>query len=170
MKKGYVQVYTGNGKGKTTAAIGLSVRAAGAGLKVSFIQFVKGQYTSEIKSFEKLGVEFYQGGRQEFIIGSPKKEDIEAAENTLELARKKVVSGEYDVVILDEVNVAIYLGLVKEEEILKLIKEKSPSTELVLTGRYATDNVMKVADLVTEMKEIKHYFNAGVQERIGIER
>ncbi|WP_456399894.1 cob(I)yrinic acid a,c-diamide adenosyltransferase [Mesoaciditoga sp.] len=170
MEKGYVQVYTGNGKGKTTAAIGLSVRAVGAGLKVSFIQFMKGQYTSELESFKKLGIEFYQGGRPEFVIGGPKKEDIEAAAKTLELAKEKVTSGKYDVVVLDEVNVAIYLGLIKEEDILKLIKEKSSSTEIILTGRYATDNVMKMADLVTEMKEIKHYFNAGVQERVGIEK
>ena len=170
MEKGYVQVYTGNGKGKTTAAIGLSTRAAGAGLKVSFIQFMKGQYTSELESFKKLGIEFYQGGRPEFIIGKAKKEDIEAAEKTLELAREKATSGKYDVVVLDEVNVAIYLGLVSEGDILKLIEGKSDGTELVLTGRYATQKIMDKADLVTEMREIKHYFNAGVQERVGIER
>ncbi len=170
MKKGYVQVYTGNGKGKTTAALGLSMRAAGAGLKVFFAQFVKGQYTSEEESLKKLGVEFYQGGKPEFIIGQPKKEDIEAAERTLELAREKATSGEYDVVVLDEVNVAIYLGLIKEEEILQLMKYKSEGTELVMTGRYATEKIMKRADLVTEMREIKHYFNAGVEERVGIER
>jgi cob(I)alamin adenosyltransferase len=170
MEKGYVQVYTGNGKGKTTAAIGLSTRAVGAGLKVFFIQFLKGQYTSEMKSFEKLGIEFYQGGKPEFIIGKPQKEDIEAAERTLELAREKATSGKYDIVVLDEVNVAIYMGLVKEEDVLELMKTKSPTTELVLTGRYASERIMKNADLVTEMKEIKHYFNAGVKERAGIEK
>ncbi len=170
MKKGYVQVYTGNGKGKTTAALGLSVRAAGAGLKVSFVQFVKGQYTSEIESLEKLGIEFHQGGKPEFIVGNPTKEDVQAAMKTFEFAREKATNGDYDVVILDEINIAIYLGLIEESEVLKLIDEKDAGTELILTGRYATEKIMARADLVTEMKEIKHYFNAGVEERIGIER
>ncbi len=170
MKKGYIQVYTGNGKGKTTAALGLCIRAAGAGLRVVFIQFMKGQYTSEEESLKKLGIEFHQGGKPEFIVGQPKKEDIEAAVKTLELAREKATSGEYDVVILDEINVAVYLGLIEEEDVLKLMNDKSDGTELVLTGRYATEKVIKRADLVTEMREVKHYFNAGVEERVGIER
>ncbi len=170
MKKGYVQVYTGNGKGKTTAAIGLSTRAVGAGLKVAFIQFMKGQHTSEMESFSKLGIEFFQGGNPEFVIGKPKEDDVKAAKETFELARKKATSGEYDMVVLDEINIAVYMGLIEEEELLKLMQDKSEGTELVLTGRYATQKVMEKADLVTEMREIKHYFNAGVKDRIGIER
>ena len=170
LKRGYVQVYTGNGKGKTTAAIGLTMRASGAGLKVCFVQFIKGLYTSEMKIFEKLNIEFFQGGRPEFIIGKPTKEDIDAAKKTLEFARGKLTSGDYDLVVLDELNVAVYFGLVKEEEVLKLMDLKAKGTELVITGRYATPKIMNKADLVTEMREIKHYYTAGVEERVGIER
>jgi cob(I)alamin adenosyltransferase len=169
VEKGYVQIYTGNGKGKTTAAIGLSIRAFGAGLKVSFIQFVKGRYTSEMKSFEKLGIEFFQGGRPEFIIGKPGKDDIDAALKTLEMAREKVSSGMYDLVVLDEINVSIYLGLISEEDVIDLISKKSDRTEVILTGRYATQKMMDMADLVTEMREIKHYYTKGVEQRTGIE-
>ncbi len=169
MEKGYVQVYTGNGKGKTTAAIGLSMRAFGAGLKVIFIQFMKGRYTSEMKSFEKLGIEFFQGGRPEFIIGSPSKEDIDAAVKTLDKAKKAVSSGMYDLVVLDEINVAVYMKLISEDDVIDLVKSKSEHTEVVLTGRYATERIINMADLVTEMKEIKHYYTKGVEQRNGIE-
>lgn len=169
MEKGYVQVYTGNGKGKTTAAIGLSVRAKGAGFEVSFIQFIKGRYTSEIKSLETLGIEFFQGGRQAFIIGSPSKEDIESAQKTLEFAKEKISSGKYDLVVLDEINVAIYLKLISESDVMNLLSSKSDHTEVILTGRYATQTIMDRADLVTEMREIKHYYTQGVEQRTGIE-
>ncbi|HEU23640.1 MAG TPA: cob(I)yrinic acid a,c-diamide adenosyltransferase [Mesoaciditoga lauensis] len=165
----YVHVYTGNGKGKTTAAIGLAMRAFGAGLHVSFIQFVKGRYTSEMKSFEKLGIEFFQGGRPEFIIGKPAKEDIDAALNTLNYARERVSCGKYDLVILDEINIAVYLKLLTENDVIDLVNSRSERTEIVLTGRYATDRIIEMADLVTEMKEIKHYYTKGVQQRVGIE-
>lgn len=165
----YVQVYTGNGKGKTTAAIGLTMRAFGAGLKVSFIQFVKGRYTSEMKSFEKLGIEFFQGGDPEFIIGEPREKDMRAAKKTLDYARKKVSSGEYDLVVLDEINIAVYLKLLSEDDVIDLINSRSEKTEIVLTGRYATRRIIDIADLVTEMREIKHYYTKGVQQRIGIE-
>ncbi len=169
MERGYVQIYTGNGKGKTTAAIGLSVRAAGSNLKVSFIQFVKGRYTSEMKSLEKLGIEFFQGGRPEFIIGKPAEEDINAANKTLEMAKERTSGGKYDLVVLDEINIAIYLKLLKEEEVIDLVLKRSPQTELVLTGRYAPQKLIEIADLVTEMCEIKHYYTKGVAQRIGIE-
>lgn len=169
MEKGYIQVYTGNGKGKTTASIGLSVRAKGAGLEVSFIQFIKGRYTSEMKSFETLGIEFFQGGRHDFIIGSPSKEDIDAAQKTLEFAKEKISSGKYDLVILDEINVAVYLKLISEADVVKLLSFKSDHTEVVLTGRYATQKIMDMADLVTEMREVKHYYTKGVEQRTGIE-
>jgi len=169
LKQGYVQVYTGNGKGKTTAAIGLSVRAAGAGLKVFFLQFMKGKPTSEMKSLKKLGIEFFQGGRPEFIIGKPKKEDREAAKKTLELAKEKVSSGKYDIVVLDEINVAVYFDLISESDVLDLISLKSEGTEVILTGRYATPKIKDMANLVTEMREVKHYYTEGVEQRIGIE-
>ncbi len=169
MKQGYIQVYTGNGKGKTTAAIGLSVRAVGAGLIVSFIQFMKGKPTSEMKSLEKLGIEFFQGGRPEFIIGKPKKEDREAAKKTLELAKEKVSSGKYDIVVLDEINVAVYFDLISESDVLDLISSKAEGTEIILTGRYATPKIKEMANLVTEMREVKHYYTEGVEQRVGIE-
>ncbi len=169
LEKGYIQVYTGNGKGKTTAAIGLCMRAFGAGLKISFIQFVKGRYTSEMKAFEELKIEFFQGGLPEFIIGKPQKKDIDAALKTLNLAREKVSSGKYDIVILDELNVAVYLGLISEKDVIDLLNSKSQNTEVVLTGRYATQKIMDMADLVTEMHEVKHYYTKGVEQRTGIE-
>lgn len=169
MEKGYVQVYTGNGKGKTTAAIGLCMRAFGAGLKVSFIQFVKGRYTSEMKVFEALKVEFFQGGLPEFIIGKPGKEDIDAALKTLNMAKEKISSGKYDLVVLDELNVAVYLGLIQEKDVIDLLNTKSPNTEVILTGRYATQKIIDMADLVTEMREVKHYYTKGVEQRTGIE-
>ncbi len=169
MEKGYVQVYTGNGKGKTTAAIGLCMRAFGAGLKVSFIQFLKGRYTSEMRVFEKLGIEFFQGGRPEFIIGKPGKDDIDAAFKTLNMAKEKVSSGNYDLVVVDEINVAVYLGLISEQDVVDLLNSRSQNTEVVLTGRYATQKIIDMADLVTEMREIKHYYTKGVEQRTGIE-
>ncbi len=174
LKKGAVQVYTGAGKGKTTAAMGLALRAAGRGLRVFICQFMKGRETGEALIIrERLSdlIEIHQCGGEGFITNreSPPSDAIEMATRALSLSRKALLSGEYDLVILDEVNVAVYFNLIKEEEVLKLIKEKPPHVELVLTGRRAPASVMEAADLVTEMKEIKHYFRAGLSARKGIE-
>ena len=169
--KGYVQVYTGNGKGKTTAAFGLALRAAGAGLPVFFAQFVKGLEYSEIhaiKRFEDL-ITLRQYGRGRFIRGNPSKEDVRAAREGLAEIRGILQSGKYKVVILDEANIATFFGLFPVEDLLALIDEKPDDVELLLTGRNADEKVLDRADLVTEMKEVKHYYVDGVQGRKGIE-
>jgi len=169
--KGSVQIYTGNGKGKTTAALGLALRAAGAGLKVYVGQFIKSGCYSEIKSLKKLKkhIKVEQYGRGCFIKGKPKAADIKLAEKGLKKAKKAIYSKIYDVVILDEINIAIRLGLLNLKEVCGLIKSKPKNIELVLTGRAAHRHLLKLADLVTEMKEIKHYYNKGVKARKGIE-
>ncbi|HHD15415.1 MAG TPA: cob(I)yrinic acid a,c-diamide adenosyltransferase [Euryarchaeota archaeon] len=170
-EKGYVQVYTGNGKGKTTSSIGLGLRAAGSGLRVHMIQFMKGRRYSELDALEHVpGFTVEQHGRDEFVSKEkPEKIDVELAGKGLSRARKVVLSGEYDLVILDEVNVAVDFGLITEESVLELIRSKPAHVELVLTGRYATEGIIEAADLVTEMREIKHFYNSGVEARKGIE-
>ena len=172
LEPGLVQVYTGDGKGKTTAAIGLAIRAVGRGLKVFIIQFIKGGFDyGELHVLERLpNVEVKAFGRGRFITASgPSQEDIEEAREALDLAREVVMSGEYDIVILDEVNVALYFGLIEVEDVLELIRSKPPHVELVLTGRKAPEEIVEAADLVTEMKEIKHPYRRGVPPRPGIE-
>jgi len=170
--KGYVQVYTGNGKGKTTAALGLTIRAAGAGLKVFIVQFMKMGDYSEIKALERFSdlitVEQYGLGR--FIKGKPSAEDIEAARKGLEKLKSIIAAGKHDVVVIEEGNVAVMCGLFSAQELLDVIELKSENMEIVITGRGATPEIIKKADLVTEMKEIKHYFQKGVKARIGIEK
>jgi cob(I)alamin adenosyltransferase len=171
-QKGYVQVYTGNGKGKTTAAFGLALRAAGAGLPVFIAQFAKGNIYSEISAFEKFAglITIKQYGRRGcFIHGDPKTEDIQAAKNGLENIRSILSSGKFKVVILDEANIATHFKLISVDELLSIIDEKPDDVELVITGRYADTRVIEKADLVTEMREIKHYYENGVQARKGIE-
>lgn len=169
--KGYVQIYTGNGKGKTTAALGLSVRAICAGKKVFFGQFVKGMKYSELKAPEMLpGLEIRQYGRDCFIQRDPEEEDIRLANEGLSDLREKINSGNYDVVVMDELNIALFYKLFDVKDVLKIIREKHEKTEIVITGRYAPDELVEVADLVTEMKEIKHYYQQGVQAREGIEK
>ena len=171
--KGYTQIYTGRGKGKTTAAIGLCVRAAGAGLKVFFGQFIKMGDYSEIKILKERFSEFItleQFGGHGFINGKPTDEHRRAAALGLSRIKSVMESGNYDVIILEEINVAVSLGLVKVEEILELIARKPDNVELVLTGRGADHRLIEAADLVTEMKEIKHYFKKGVKARVGIEK
>jgi len=172
LQKGLVQVYTGEGKGKTSAAFGLALRAIGRGLKVYIIQFIKGGFDyGELYIVDKLpNIELKAFGRGKFVTEKPpRKEDIKHAEDALQLAEKVVESGEYDVVILDEINVALNLNLIKIEGVLELLKNKPKHVELVLTGRYATKEIIEVADLVTEMREIKHPYNKGFQAREGIE-
>ncbi|MDD3350800.1 MAG: cob(I)yrinic acid a,c-diamide adenosyltransferase [Eubacteriales bacterium] len=170
METGYIQVYTGNGKGKTTAALGLTLRALCAGNKVFFGQFMKGQEYSELKAvsyFEKLTMK--QFGTPSFINGTPSKEDIEQAKHGLSVTKEALWSGRYDLVVFDEINTALYFHLVEIEEVLQILEGKPKKTEVVLTGRYAPQEIIDRADLVTEMKEIKHYYNAGVAARVGIE-
>ena len=169
--RGYIQVYTGNGKGKTTAAIGLAIRAVGAGLKVLFAQFVKGQYYSEHKTLSKLdNLTIKQFGREGFIHSEPAKEDIEAARRGYNFILDVFKKDEYDVVILDEANIAVFFKLFSEDELVALMDKKPQNTELIITGRYATEKVMEKADLVTEMREIKHYYQKNVLARTGIEK
>jgi len=172
LDRGLVQVYTGNGKGKTSAAFGLALRAIGRGLKVYIIQFIKGGFDyGELYTIDKLpNLKLKAFGRGKFIIEKPAgKEDVALAEEALALAEKVVKSDEYDIVILDEINVALSLRLISLEKVLELIKNKPKHVELVLTGRNAADEIVEAADLVTEMKEIKHPFSKGYQARKGIE-
>jgi cob(I)alamin adenosyltransferase len=169
--KGYVQVYTGDGKGKTTAAIGLSIRAAGAGLRVFIAQFGKlGEY-GEIKALKRFSdrITLEQFGLGRFIMDKPSPEDIQAAQKGLERAKTVMSSGEYDVVILEEANVAVKCELFSEQDLVEVIDAKPGSVELVITGRSATAGVIDKADLVTEMRAVKHYFEQGVKARRGIE-
>jgi len=170
--KGYVQIYTGDGKGKTTAALGLSLRAAGAGLNVYIAQFLKQGKYSEVKALEQFSqnIEIEQFGHGKFIKGRPTQNEIGAARAGLEKARQQLISGRFDVVILEEGNVAADLGLFSVPELLALIDQKPDQVELVITGRGASPEVIAQADLVTEMKAVKHYYDKGVQARIGIEK
>ncbi|NLM07083.1 MAG: cob(I)yrinic acid a,c-diamide adenosyltransferase [Tissierellia bacterium] len=170
MKKGYVQVYTGNGKGKTTAALGLSVRAACSGLNVYIGQFIKGMEYSELRIGEFFpNIKLEQYGRSCFIRRDPNEEDFEKAKDGLKKLDDALHSGGYDVVIADELNIAISYKLIDVEDVLDIIKRKPDNVELIITGRYADERLLEVADLVTEMKEVKHYYKAGVKARRGIE-
>lgn len=172
-RRGLVIVHTGNGKGKTTAALGLALRAVGQGLKVSMVQFIKGSWKyGELRAPEFLpGFEIRAMGRGFVDLGNPEPnpEDVALAQETLAAAREKVLSGQYDMVILDEVNYAVSYGLLDVESVVRLIQEKPPELHLVLTGRDARPEVVDVADLVTEMREIKHAFREGVKAQKGIE-
>jgi cob(I)alamin adenosyltransferase len=172
LERGLVQVYTGNGKGKTSAAFGLALRATGRGLRVYIIQFIKGGFDyGELYAVKKLaGLKLKAFGRGKFVSEErPDKEDVELAEQALRTAEKAVKSGKYDVVVLDEVNVALNLKLIKVENVLRLIREKPVEIELVLTGRKAPKEIIEAADLVTEMVEVKHPYNSGFEARKGIE-
>jgi cob(I)alamin adenosyltransferase len=172
-KKGLIQVYTGNGKGKTTAALGLSVRAAGHGMKTCIIQFMKGTGNKygEHESLSKLDeIDFYLVGTNDCI----RKEDvtekhIKAANTGLNLTRDIMKLNKYDIIILDEINVATWFGIVDKYDVLKLIEEKNNNLELILTGRYAPDEFIHKADLVSEINMIKHPYNEGTKARLGIE-
>lgn len=171
MEKGYVHVLTGNGKGKTTAAIGLAIRAAGAGFKIFLGQFVKkGEYSeiSALKRFSDL-ITIEQFGLGRFTDNKPKIEDIQAARNGIEKIKQALTSGKYDMVIMDEANVAVKLGLFPVQELVGIIINKPVQIELIITGRYASPRVMEMADMVTEFKLRKHYYNNGAKARLGIE-
>jgi len=172
--KGYIQVYTGNGKGKTTAALGLAVRAAGHKEKTFIGQFLKGQDYGELHAVKNLSplITIEQFGRTGFyhVTKDPDKEDIQSARNGLEKCQKAMLSGKYRIIILDEINVAVYFNLLSEKDIHSVLDQKPDDVEIILTGRYAPDSFIKRADLVTEMKEIKHYYEKGIQARKGIEK
>jgi len=174
LEKGLVQVYTGNGKGKTTAALGLAFRAVGRELRVCMIQFVKGcDPCGEHLAAHRLAPYFtiVQMGHKGWLgREAPGPEAVRMAREAFAMAREAAVGGRYDLVILDEINMAVSHGLVSVDELLTLIREKGEMVELVLTGRNAAPEVVAAADLVTEMREVKHYFKAGVRARIGIEK
>jgi len=172
LEKGLTQVYTGDGKGKTSAAFGLALRAVGRGLKVYVIQFIKGGFDYGELYVAKLLPNFKMEafGRGKFVTEVPPTEDdVKLAKKAFKLARKVVGGGEYDVVILDEINVALHLKLVEVEEVTELIRTKPKHVELILTGRHAPLEVVELADLVTEMREVKHPHAKGVPARQGIE-
>jgi len=170
--KGYIQLYTGDGKGKTTAALGLALRAAGHGLRTYIGQFMKGQHYGELDALRALPlIEIEQYGdprciRREEVT----PEHVRQAERGLERAREAMRSGAYDIIVLDEVCIAIWFGLLSVKKVLDFIAEKPEQVELILTGRRAPEALIQRADLVTEMREIKHYYTQGVIARKGIER
>lgn len=168
----YVQVYTGNGKGKTTAALGLSIRAAGAGLNVFIGQFIKKGDYSEIKALSRFPdlITVEQFGQGRFLDGKPHPEDIALSRLGLVRIREVIASGLYQVVILDEANIAVKYGLISEGDLEELILSKPAEVELVITGRDATGRIVALADLVTEMRAVKHYYEKGVDSRVGIEK
>lgn len=167
---GFIHLYTGNGKGKTTAAIGLAIRAVGAGKKVFIGQFVKGMQYSELVTFARLPeINVRQYGSDCFIENNPTDKDIEAAHKGLKEVESIIANNKYDVIILDEICIALYYNLFTIEDFAAVLSRKNENTEIVLTGRYAHPFLYEIADLITEMKEVKHYFNRGVQARKGIE-
>jgi len=174
-KDGLVIVYTGKGKGKTTAALGIALRAVGHNYKICMIQFIKGSWHyGEMTSSKRLEPEFELIAIGKGFVGiiddnTPIEKHKKIADAALHLSREKIISGNYDIVILDEINYAVNLGLVKLEDVLDIIKIKPPHVNLVLTGNYARDEIIDVADLVTEMKEIKHPFKSGVKAKKGID-
>ena len=171
LKKGFIHVYTGNGKGKTTAAIGLGIRAIGEGLKVVMIQFMKGRRYSELDALQQIkNFTVVQFGRDEFVSKEkPEQIDIDLARKGFSYAKDIILNGRYDLVILDEINVAVEFNLISPKDVIELLKNKPESLELVLTGRYASSEIIKHADIVSEILEIKHPYQKGVQSRKGID-
>ena len=174
MENGQIQIYTGDGKGKTTAAMGLAVRALGAGKTVYLGQFVKDMEYAELsilKQLKGITIELYGDGDGCFIGRDPEQKDLEAAAEGLAKIRKAMESGNYDLVIADEINVSWLLKLITEEDMIALMDAKPEDVELVFTGRGCPEGVLERADLITEMKEVRHYYNEkGLESRDGIER
>jgi cob(I)alamin adenosyltransferase len=171
--RGLVQVFTGNGKGKTTAALGTVLRAVGHKLKISIVFFIKGHSSQgEFITLRTLPNVKVTNFGLHHLFGDKKNIDPKEkaqAEAALAAARKDITSGKYDLVVLDEINYACYFGLIKPDDVIQLIKDKPPQVELILTGRYAPKQIIAMADLVTEMKKIKHPFDQGIAARKGIE-
>jgi len=170
-RKGYIQVYTGSGKGKTTAALGLAMRAAGAGHKVYIAQFIKKAKCSEHRALERFAdlIALRQFGTGFIRGGKTTKAQVEAAKQGIEEVNKVISSSLYDVFILDEINIAVHYGLVDVKDVMRILDAKPSNVEIILTGRYADERIVERADLVTEMKEIRHYIHKGVKARTGIE-
>lgn len=171
MKKAYLHIYTGDGKGKTTAAVGLCARALGAGLKIYFAQFMKGKESGEFAVLKKWddNFDFETFSDDCFIWNKASIEQCKLAQRGLVKVEKILKSAEYDLVIMDEANNCIEKGLFTVDQLLDTIKYKAEETELVITGRSADRKLIEAADLVTEMKKVKHYFDKGVRARKGIE-
>lgn len=174
MKEGYFHIYTGNGKGKTTAALGIAFRAMGHGLKTYVGQFMKGQYCGEHEAARRVAplvtIERYGGKRFALRGNAPQDDDIRMAKEGLRRARKAILSEAYDIAVLDEIITACSFGLITLEEMLEVVALRPSGVELVFTGRNAPPELIERADLVTEMKEIKHYHQKGIKARKGIER
>lgn len=167
----YVHVYTGNGKGKTTAALGISLRAVCAGKRVAFIQFVKGMEYSELKAWQYLpNFEIKQFGRNCFIRNNPSNEDINLSKKGLDYVKNLITNTDVNMIVLDEINIAIDYSLLSVDEVISVLELRHDNVEIILTGRYAKDELIEYADLVTNMEEIKHYYTKGVPARIGIEK
>ncbi|MEO2201826.1 MAG: cob(I)yrinic acid a,c-diamide adenosyltransferase [Nitrosopumilus sp.] len=175
MENGLTIVYTGKGKGKTTAALGIVLRAVGYGKKVCMIQFIKGSWHyGEMASSKKLEPEFEMITIGKGFVGiiddkSPKEDHEEIAKEAIKISNEKIQSGNYDIIILDEINYAVNLDLISVKDVLNLIKSKPQKIDLVLTGNYAKNEVIEIADLVTEMREIKHPFQRGIKAKKGID-
>ena len=173
LKQGFVQIYTGNGKGKSTAAIGQAVRAAGFGAKAYIAQFMKEFPYNELISLKHLSewITIEQFGGDEFVLKKelPGEKELVKARKGLQSAKEKMLSGEYDIIILDEAIVAIYFKLIETKDLIEFINTKPTNVELILTGRYCPEELIKLADLVTEMNEVKHYYQKGITSRRGIE-
>ncbi|HXX57860.1 MAG TPA: cob(I)yrinic acid a,c-diamide adenosyltransferase [Thermodesulfovibrionales bacterium] len=172
MRRGYIQVYTGAGKGKTTAAFGLALRAAGAGLRVFIAQFVKQKRCSEHEMLERFQdlITLRQYGKGFILRRKPRPSDVKAAQEGLSDLIAAIKSAAYDVFVLDEANVAVHYNLLTVNDLLYLMEIKPKKTELIITGRYADEKIIQRADLVTEMREVKHYKDKGVKARLGIEK
>jgi cob(I)alamin adenosyltransferase len=172
--KGYVQVYTGTCKGKTTAALGLAFRAMGRGLKTYIGQFMKGQFYGELRAAEMSHpyITIKQYGKDTFIHirNKGREEDIEMVREGLDRGREAMLSGQYDIIVLDEIVTSHYFGLISLGEILEIIADKPDGVELILTGQHAPPELIDISDLVTDMTEIKHYYQKQVLARDGIER
>ena len=174
-EKGLVIVYTGKGKGKTTAALGIVLRAVGHGYKVGMIQFIKGEwYYGELTSSKRLEPEFELIAAGRGFVGiidddHPIEDHEKAAKEAIEVAKQKIASGDYDIMVLDEINYAVKLNLISQEDILDVIAAKPEKTSLVLTGNYVPEAVMDAADLVTEMREIKHPYQRGIKAKKGVD-
>jgi len=170
-ERGTVQVYTGSGKGKTTAALGAALRAVGHGKRVVMIQFLKGRLYGELTAADQIeGLTIEQFGRDEFVDPkNPAPVDVELAQKGWARVHEMVRDEKLDMLILDEVNVAVSFGLIPLPEVIELIKNKPPRLELILTGRYAPDEMIELADTVTEMHEVRHHYQKGIRARKGIE-
>ena len=171
-KRRMIQVYTGDGKGKTTAALGQALRALGHGMKVFMIQFMKGRTYGELVACREFlpGFTIVMAGRDSFVMkGAPESVDVRLAREGLELAKKVVREGKHQMLILDEINVALDYGLLPLDEVLEFLSSVPPEMEVICTGRYAPPELVELADMVSEIREVKHHYRKGVAMRKGIE-